>query len=340
MPKLRRHRKDHRARAPKRRKRRNLVKFIPEADSDFAFTANSFVFRLKRFPQDYGLSAEQIAEIAATVAEFRAALHQLQLARIGGQQSPQLRMRKDAARTKAERCVRTFGNIIRANPDVSDTSKALLRLKLRREKPKKQECPQAPPTLQFLGTGDGEAGDLTPGSGSGIHVIRFLDASNGGLTLKKSDTKLTTRRAKPDGAVRVELFCDMIPPGERVPRVPTERGWPKYLRSFTRSPMEVKFPIPSEPMLIVYWAKWADSTGETSRWSRPCVARLEGWTSQPLLPDGQPVRRVEPKCVFIQSPIAGELPDGLESDAAGAQIAALGMKMLEAAVSRQLKAES
>jgi len=69
-----------------------------------------------------------------------------------------------------------------------------------------------------------------------------------------------------------------------------------------------------------------------SRWSKPCVARVEGWTATPhkALPEGEcaAVRRVETKYVFIQTPIAGELPDHLEGDDVADEIAGL---MVEAA---------
>lgn len=349
MPMLRRHRprKDHRARAPKRRKRRNLVKFIPEADSDFALTARNFVSWLQSEPQAYDVSAEQIADTDKAVKEFRDALAALGIGRFSGSHTTQMRMRKDEARTKAEDRVRTLANIIRANPNVTDTKKKLLRIKVRPEKLGKRKCPQSPPRLEFLGSGDGVTGGLAPGSGSGFHVLRFWD-HNEFMAITASCEIGRVRRAKPDGAVRIELFFDMIPVGEPVPHTPFERGWPKYLRSFTRSPIEVEYPIPSEPMLFVYWAKWADSSGETSRWSKPCIARVEGWTphnAKPALPEGAAAialeKRVETKYVFIQTPIAGELPDGLPGDAVAEQIAALrgaGEHALEAARSRLLDA--
>jgi hypothetical protein len=314
------------------------VKFIPEADSDFALTARQFASYLRTEPDAYGVSAETAAEIGTTVQEFRDVLSALERARIIGAQSPQLTASKDAARAKAEDAVRTLANIIRANPDVPASRKMLLRLKKRPAKLRKRRCPQAPPTLYFLGSGDGVVGGIAPGSGSGVHVLRFSDESNGSMTVG-TGTLLMSRRAKPDGAVRIELYFDMVPAGDPrgVPRLPGERGWPKYLRSFTRSPIEVQFPIPQEPMLIVYWARWADSAGEVSRWSKPCVARVEGWTSTlPALQDGESVHRT--RHVFIHTPITGALPDHLEGDAQRDEIAlqiarhmgGIGRRMLEA----------
>lgn len=345
MPKLRRHRRDHRARAPKSRKRRNLVKFIPEADRDFAFTASDFASHIRRNAEVCNISVEEVAEIDRTVKGFREAFRELLQARVGKGQSPQLRMRKDAARAKAEEMVRRFGNIIRADPTVPEMNKTLLRLKAKPKKLGKRKCPKTPPSLQFLGSGDGVAGGVGIGSGSGVHVIRFFDEEQG-ATLVPSKVQFVARKAKPDGAVRVELFFDMIPVGEAVPQVPNARGWPKYLNSYTRSPMEVDFPIPSEPMLFVYWARWAGSGCDVSRWSKPCVARVEGWTSHALpqartamLENGQrtlaAATRVETKYVYIQTPIAGELPDGLEGDRQAREIAALSeRRMLEHEASR------
>ena len=84
MPKLRRHRRDHRARAPKSRKRRNLVKFIPEGDSDFAFTASNFLSYIKRRPDIFNVSQEQVSAIENAVKDYRAALSALLQARCGG----------------------------------------------------------------------------------------------------------------------------------------------------------------------------------------------------------------------------------------------------------------
>jgi hypothetical protein len=314
MPLLRCHRRprNHRARAPKQRKRRNLVKFIPEADSDFAHVArNVFLCWLKRDPQRYGVTIEQINEIDAAVTAFRSALAKTEQRHT---RNPQLTGAKDVARANAEAVVRRYANIIRANPDVTDTSKKLLRIKVRPEKLSRKKCPTAPPRLQFIGSGDGVIGGIAPGSGSGVHVLKFWNEYDSSTTINRSSSN-AVRRAKPDGAVRVELYFDMIPAGEPVPQVPFERGWPKYLRSFTKSPMEVEFPVPSQPMLIVYWAKWADSTGETSRWSKTCVARVEGWSATaPALPDTHAhtikASHIETKYIIVQAPHL--LPEHLE----------------------------
>ena len=280
MPMLRsqrRLRRDPRNRGSRKRKRRNLVKFIPEADSDFAFVASSYFSQpIMKDPKAFGLNDDDAARIAEAVRTFRLAFAKTYFR---FSRNPKLVMEKDLAREKAEAIVRKYANIIRANPDVSQLNKWRLRLKKRPKKLGKRKCPRQAPQLQFIGTADGMVGGIGQGSGSGVHVLKYFDQGDD-TVIVPSKVVFMNRRAKPDGAVRIELYFDMVPVGEPVPVHPGERGWPKYLRSYTRSPIEVEFPIPvNGPMLIVYWARWADSTGEVGRWSKTCVARVEGWTS-------------------------------------------------------------
>jgi len=72
---------------------------------------------------------------------------------------------------------------------------------------------------------------------------------------------------------------EFVKPGEPAPLKPDAlSGWPRYLRSYTTTPMRVKHPVPAVsggPMLIVYWARWADAKGEVGPWSRTLVTRVE-----------------------------------------------------------------
>jgi hypothetical protein len=35
--------------------------------------------------------------------------------------------------------------------------------------------------------------------------------------------------------------------------------------------------VPATPMLVVYWARWADAKGATGRFCPTVTARVEGW---------------------------------------------------------------
>lgn len=297
MPRLRSHRRDRRARAPKRRKRRNLVKFIPEGDSDFALTASNFLSRLRSDPAGHDLAPEDVAEVEQAVTEYRSALAKSLLRHTRTKQTILL---KDISREKCEQVIRRWANVIRANPDLDDVKKKILRLKPRPKKLKDRKCPQNPPELMFLGTGDGVAFEAGIGNGSGVHVLQWRANSSRYAGDRETGQ---WRRARPDGATRMELFVDLVPMGQPIPRHPAElTGRPWYLGSFTTSRMEVHFPIPSEPMLVVYWGRWADAKGRVGRFSRTCTARVEGWTqnARPALPQGSESPRIETKVVFVQ----------------------------------------
>ena len=79
-------------------------------------------------------------------------------------------------------------------------------------------------------------------------------------------------------AVRVEIFADLVPLGQPIPKFPGQYlgGRPWYLRSFSRSPCKVKHPMPPVSMLVVYWARWADAQGNVGPFSQTCIARPEG----------------------------------------------------------------
>lgn len=70
--------------------------------------------------------------------------------------------------------------------------------------------------------------------------------------------------------------------------------------------------MPSSPMQVVYWARWADSSGNVGPFSKTVVADVEGWpTTRTSLPDQTEVRRRQQKIVITSARL--ELPDCDES---------------------------
>jgi hypothetical protein len=60
-------------------------------------------------------------------------------------------------------------------------------------------------------------------------------------------------------------------------------GTSLYLRSYTRSPIRLTPPMAKVPMRIVYWARWADSTGNVGPFSATAAAWIEGGNYLPRL---------------------------------------------------------
>ena len=255
----------------RRRRRRQTTKFIPDGDSDFALTGRAFARSIERDPVRFMLTSEDAQRITQAIEEFRRALA---VTTAPGGCTKMDTMRKDGARDRAKAVVREYGNIIRANPKISAIDKMVLRIKQRPQRPKDRTCPQTAPVLIFKRAV--EAG----GDCQRKHVLKFLDEVGCGT------------RAKPAGAVRLELYVELVAQNEPLPRHPGELGRPWYLRSFTRNPMVVEFPVPTTSMKVVYWAKWANATGETGPWSETCVAPAEGWSNAAALEDKRKGSRV------------------------------------------------
>jgi hypothetical protein len=124
---------------------------------------------------------------------------------------------------------------------------------------KQQPVPAEPPSLKFVRALH-EGGGAVP-----VHELVFGES-------------FTHRNRRPTGAVRLELFVDLLHPDEEIPPHPgaNHGGRPWYLRSFSRSPIKLSPPMTRQPMRVVYWGRWADSMGNVGPFSATAVGWVEG----------------------------------------------------------------
>ena len=226
-------------------------RWIPDKNLKFATMATAFAAVIARDPQKYTLEEHDAEMLKRAVETFRLALTRNVSAIV----------RKEA-REEAEAIVRRLGRIVRASDQISDADKAALGIYPREVRRTPLAVPAQPPVLRYVGT-ENEGGL----SAAGTHVIEFRQA----LDLQG--------RKKPHGAVRIELFVDLVPDGQPIPKFPGQYlgGRPWYLRSYTSSPIRLSPPVPPTPMLVVYWARWADSRGNVGPFSATLRTRVEGW---------------------------------------------------------------
>jgi hypothetical protein len=212
-------------------------------------------------------------------------------------------MRKDLARAAAERLIRKAANLIRVNDQISAVDKSLIGV---REKPttlRKRECPKTPPLLRIVGARHGwQICDNQ-------HLIRFADAER------------PHSRSKPEGADGLDLYVEVIGPGQPIPEAPSELyGWhPKHLGSHARSPIAVQYPKYQHAVRLVYWGRWMKLSGEAGRFSRPLVVGVDAFPTQPALPDRANRAPLE-QTVFVTT-FRRELPDHVRTIAAGRLLA-------------------
>jgi hypothetical protein len=251
-------------------------RFIPDADLEFKDMALAFANTVARRRERYGVSELDAELLTRRVKAFCEALSaSMNPATCGPLASTVRKLR----RREAKEIIRRLGAVIRASNQISAEDKTAVFVRERSKKLTKGKCPIYPPLLKFEGI-IGEGGENTA-----IHQLRVEPGY---------DFRGEQRR---DGAVRMELFVDLVAPGEPVPAFPGESmgGRPWYLGSFTKSPIRVSPPIPPTPMLVVYWVRWADSSCRTGPFSKTCEARWEGRriASQPTLGAVPEVRQLE-----------------------------------------------
>jgi hypothetical protein len=230
-------------------------KFIPNGDVDFAVKAEAFARTLLEEPGRFDVPLAEAEELDAAVKAYRAALQACRF----GQRSQATTRAKEDARGAAERIMRRLGHLVRLNKRLDGAAKVMLGVRERTARPKVTPCPQEPPRLRFVRA-------LHESGASPMHELSF--------------TSYDLKRARPDGAVRLELFVDLIAPDEPVPAHPgaNHGGRPWYLRSFTRSPIVLAPPMPRVPMRVLYWGRWADSAGGVGPFSATAAGWIEGGT--------------------------------------------------------------
>ena len=244
-------------------------KFLPDGDTDFRLRAEAFATSLARNPDRWNFTAERADYILRLVKRYSDA-HQTAYNK--KTRTPIAIKEKDGLRVEVEREIRAAARMIRVDDSLSTADKIALRIHERPTKLSKRRCPKRPPNLMYCGVRWG-------GSGREVHVLKFKEEFR------------ATHHAKPRGAVRLELFYVWLEMGQKPPKQPDDRA--RYLRSYTRTPIEVEFPVPPRPMMLVYWGRWADSRGEVGPFSPAVKARPEGWSEEPIVE--VEVVRVEPK---------------------------------------------
>jgi hypothetical protein len=250
-------------------------KFIPNGDGEFMTMADNFARTVAKDPAGVGVDPADADTLIEAAAAYRAAYR---AATTGGGRSRSTTAAKDAARETLEKIIRRLAHLIHANDKLDPQLLPGLNLKPRTRATKAAPCPIEPPRLRFVRALH-EGNGATPAHELEFHAVDW-----------------TKRR--PEGAVRLELFVDLIPPDEPIPAHPgaNHHSRPWYLRSYTKSLIRLIPPMARVPMRVVYWGRWADASGNVGPFSATAVAWIEGGSHHllaPALPGNKPVPVIE-----------------------------------------------
>lgn len=202
--------------------------YIPAPDALFDAWLTNFSALITAAPATYGLTAPNAVTIAAQQAAFNAAY--LIATNPATRTTPSIAA-KDAARNLAELTVRPFAIDISRNPAVTNLDKTAVGVNL----PNTARTPVPPP--------------LTVPGITLVSAIHFLH------TLAFRDTSTPTTKAKPFGAIGMELWRTLAVGPSVDPTTATQIG------VLTKSPNSIGYTAPDIGKTATYWGRWVTRSG-------------------------------------------------------------------------------
>lgn len=208
--------------------------YIPASDSGFLAWLDNFDDITSVDFAALGLTGGQAAAITAQRtaydASYAAAINP-------ATRTPVTIATKDTDKATALATVRPLAQLIRNNPDVDDATKISLGLTVPDTDPTPIPAPLTFPLLDVLAA--------TPG----IHKLQYRD----------SDTPTT--KAKPYGALQMELYQAIGTAAAPDPSTAT------FVGLITKSPFEVELDAGDAGKIATYFARWVTRRGLVGPWS-------------------------------------------------------------------------
>lgn len=208
--------------------------YIPATDSGLDSWAQNFSAVIAASPSTYGLQASDATTITAAYTTYHAAYI---LLTSPSTKTPTNVAAKDVAKAASLITFRTYAQIIQNNAGVSNSAKSAAGLTVRST----AKTPVPAPTT-------------TP-------IVAVVSQQPGLANLGYADAASPTTKAKPFGAIQMELWFDVPATGSPV------LGNAMYFGALTKSP--AVFPTPSGAVgkTIGIWGRWVTRRGLVGPWS-------------------------------------------------------------------------
>lgn len=202
--------------------------YIPSRDADFANWLANFDTKLTAAPATYGLVAGDATVVAAVAATFATAY----TAAINpATRTSATIAAKDAARASAEATVRPYAVRISVNLGVTDANKLSIGVNL----PNSARTPVPPPTT--------------------APVLALVSAIIGQHTLGYADTTTPASKAKPFGAVGMQVYRTIAPAAAADPSAA------ELLTVVTKSPSVIATDSADRGKVATYFGRWVTRSG-------------------------------------------------------------------------------
>jgi hypothetical protein len=220
--------------------------YIPAPDAAFDSWLANFSTLLTASPTTYGLTAPDAVIVAGVTTTWSAAY--LAAINPATRTSPAIAA-KDAARTAAEATVRPYALQISRNAGVTNDDKVAIGVNL----PNSARTPVPPPTT-------------TP-------ALSLAGSVHFQVTLAYGDTSTPTTKAKPPGAIGMELWRFLGTAPSVDPNLASQYG------VLTKSPAVIGHGAPDVGKYCTFWARWVTRSGpggqaQSGPWSAPLTVVL------------------------------------------------------------------
>lgn len=218
--------------------------YMPRPDADFAAWADQYNEAVHNYYQQQGLADPSLKPLEDALAAWNTA-YPAHVAAQGAAESA--RQAKVAARAALESAVRPITNFIQSYPGTTNADRAEMGITVRDTSPSPAPAPTSRP-LALVESGQ----RLT-------HQLRLVDEST------------PTRRARPAGVQRAEVFVALTTPGQPAPANPSAY---RYVGSVTRGETTLTFESDKGGMQAHYLSRWVSTSGATGPWSDTASATV------------------------------------------------------------------
>ncbi len=211
--------------------------YIPRADGKFLAWATQFVHGIQSSPYSYGLSPADGEALQRSLDEFAQAYA---LATNESTRTKPVIAAKNDARAALENFCRRYAALIRPNNGVSTQDLVSLGVRPANASHARRQAPATSPMINVIS------------AGNSVHELHF------------NDSMAPDRKAKPFGAVCLQLFC-AITEGDDVPTVDDAQ----FVGSMTRNRFLIVHEHKDARKTATYWGRWQSRRGDVGPWSLP-----------------------------------------------------------------------
>ena len=225
--------------------------YIPRPDGNFSAWVQHYYGAVEKWWSVNGFDDSELKPLKDALATWAAAFP----AHVAAQASAEgARQAKDAARAGLENQVRPITNFIQTYFKTTDADRATMGITVRDTSPSPAPAPSSRP-LALVESGQRLA-----------HQLRLVDEST------------PTRRARPAGVQRAEIFVALTAPGQPAPPPPSAAGGDpreyRYIGSVTRGETTLRFESDKGGMQAHYIARWVAPRGTPGPWSDTASATV------------------------------------------------------------------